>query len=114
MTEREGGESLDLADATTGTGSESDGSSGGGSSGGGGSRSHVVVKGQFGTTWYGAGTECDRCERNAEGVLVSWAVESHGTDRVVNQEVFCRRHREKAEKDREIDVEKHDYRRFNP
>jgi hypothetical protein len=113
MTEREGGESLDLADATTRTGTESDGSSENGSSEGGGSRSHVVVKGQFGTTWYDAGTECEMCGRNAEGVLVSWAGESQSTDRVVNQETFCRRHREKAEEDRGIDVEKHDYRRFN-
>jgi len=113
MTAKEGDESLDLADATTRTGTDSDDSSGGGSSGGGGSRSHVVVKSKFGTTWYDAGTECEMCGRSAEGVLVSWADESQSTDRVVNQESFCRRHRREVEEERGVDVEKNDYRRFN-
>lgn len=114
MTDSDGDSSLDLSGAATSSGSESSNSGGDSRSGGGGVREPVVVKGEYGTTFFPAHTECDECNRNAEGVLVIRSGSDDGDRRITDKEVYCRTHREKLEKNQDIDVDNWDYRQFNP
>jgi hypothetical protein len=96
---------------TSGTGGRS--SSSGSSSGSrGGKRTQVTVKLGFGTRIFAADTQCGKCGKKAEGVMVYEEVQDGSDDPIEVAKPVCKTHRKEVQNTNRINWDYIDYHRF--
>lgn len=101
-----------LGDMVTGSGEESSSQSRSTSSGSKSERTHVHVKGEFGTETFGPDTGCEICNSQAEGVLVCRNPPDEPQDGIQRGMPLCKDHRREYDAMNRVQMDKFTYKTF--